>query len=106
MCDYRFTEKGDLKRHMKSVHLNSSTYLCEMCDYVRTRKDLLKSHRSSVHREGMLYQCEFCDHQAFTEDYLTKHKQSEHGVGGARYLCDRCVLVGSKKEDLNKHFKA
>ena len=67
LVEYVITKhRRNVKRHMKSVHLNSRTNLCDLCDYVGTRKDLLKSHRSSVHTERM-YQCESCDHQASIE---------------------------------------
>ena len=33
MCDFKFPEKGSLKRHIECVHENKRPHRCSICDY-------------------------------------------------------------------------
>ena len=49
MCDKRFTEKGNLKKHVDTVHLKIKEYICVKCDKWFTQKGSLKTHMKAVH---------------------------------------------------------
>ena len=51
-CNFRFTQPGDLNRHIKTVHtdiLNEQPYLCKHCDYRTSQSYNLKAHMTSKH---------------------------------------------------------
>ena len=50
-CDYKATQKGNLKTHQNSVH-GGITYKCKECDYQATKKGNFKKHEKSIH-EGL-----------------------------------------------------
>ena len=47
-CEYQANEKGNIKRHRRSVH-EGKTYSCRQCEYHATVKGSLERHRRSVH---------------------------------------------------------
>ena len=48
-CQTAFTEKGNLRKHIKSVH-RGDTYPCHKCDYKASRKCDLQSHIKMKHK--------------------------------------------------------
>ena len=69
-CGKPFAEKGDLRRHIQSVH-EGVKYACNQCD-----KQL--SDQSKLTRQGVKYACKQCDKQ-FAEQYsLNKHIKYVH----------------------------
>merc|ERR1719319_352586 len=71
LCDYKATQKGNLKRHVQSVHdvvksvHKGAEHNCELCDYKATQKSDLKRHN-----------CELCDYKATQKSDLKRHVQS------------------------------
>ena len=61
-CDYKATEKGHLRSHMKSIH-EGVKYPCGQCDYKATEKCSLLIHIKSKH-EGIKFPCDQCDYKA------------------------------------------
>ena len=51
LCDYTFSLKSNLKKHILSDHEGNNPFNCEVCDYRSSRKGDLKKHISSVHEE-------------------------------------------------------
>ena len=47
-CEYKATQKGNLKQHIESIHENI-TYPCDQCEYKSTWKGNLKKHIESIH---------------------------------------------------------
>ena len=52
-CNYKATQKGDLLRHVKSIH-EGVKYPCGQCDYKATQKKHLLRHIKSIH-EGVRF---------------------------------------------------
>ena len=75
-CDYKATEKSNLKTHIDSVH-NGVIYKCPLCDYQATRKGALKVHINSVHN-AIKYKCLQCDYQATRKGATKSHIYSVH----------------------------
>ena len=51
VCSRKFTEKCNLKLHLRTVH-GTESFQCGECSYVTKRKDSLKRHLSRVHGLG------------------------------------------------------
>ena len=47
-CNYQTKWKGDLKKHIDSIHDNV-THSCDYCDYKATQKGALQRHMQKVH---------------------------------------------------------
>ena len=54
-CDFKSQWKGNLKKHIDSIHGNVS-YTCDLCDYKTKRKRNIKRHKDSVHGD-VRYAC-------------------------------------------------
>ena len=63
-CGYKSKRKGDLKKHIDSVH-GEVRYSCDQCDYKATQKRSLKKHIDAVH-EGVW-------HKTKRKDNLKRH---------------------------------
>ena len=92
-CDQKFTNKQNMLRHKKEVHLISSKYLlftdpesfgfkCENCEQKFERKGSLKRHVSSVHVEikNQRFTCENCSKSFGRIDSLKRHNKSHHFI--------------------------
>ena len=44
-------KKGDMNRHIASVHDETKPYKCAICDYNCSLKSYMKKHVASVHEE-------------------------------------------------------
>jgi uncharacterized Zn-finger protein len=49
-CDKTFRRKGDLQRHVESVHRLSTPYVCPLCPRQFHRKDKANAHCKAVHK--------------------------------------------------------
>ena len=50
-CDYNFSHKCAMIRHIESVHERKKPFKCEICDYNCDRKATLRNHIISVHEK-------------------------------------------------------
>ena len=82
-CNYKATEKGSLRQHIKSIH-EGKQYPCVKCDYKATERGSLRQHIKSIH-EGERYPCKKCDYKATQKGSLRQHIKSIHE--GERYPC-------------------
>ena len=53
-CEYTTNDKSNLKRHIRSKHMEKDMK-CEECDFVTDRKGLLKKH---VNAKNTLKKCD------------------------------------------------
>ncbi|XP_013108712.2 zinc finger protein 91 isoform X1 [Stomoxys calcitrans] len=49
MCDKTFSQRKDCGRHIASIHLKESTFLCEYCPEYFNRKDKVRHHMKRMH---------------------------------------------------------
>ena len=54
-CGRRFTQKGNLKRHVMSVHKGDRPFACNQCDATFGTKRNLSRHISAVHKKEKLF---------------------------------------------------
>ncbi len=67
------------KRHTSSAKDKAYSCDVAGCDYKATQKGNLKTHKESVH-EGVTYPCDFagCDYKATQKGSLKRHKKAKH----------------------------
>ena len=76
-CEYKATQKRNLKIHIESIHDNV-TYSCDQCEYKVTRKENLKRHIENIHN-NITYSCDECTFKATRKHNLKIHNESIHG---------------------------
>ena len=75
-CEKSFSQKSDLSKHIKSVHLIVQ-YNCDQCEKSFSRKGVLKEHIKSVHG-NVRYNCDKCDKSFSSKGYLNHHFERVH----------------------------
>jgi uncharacterized Zn-finger protein len=60
-----FPQKGNLKRHIESVHEGKKPYKCKLYEESLSVKRHLKKHIESVHDGKKPLKCEFCKDSFF-----------------------------------------
>ena len=62
-CKYTAAQKGNLKRHIQSIHKKGATetFPCPDCDYTAKWKVSLQTHINSVHN-GATFPCQDCEY--------------------------------------------
>ena len=70
-CEYKASEKGSLKKHIKSIH-EGQKFPCPHCEYKAAAKRSLPAHIKSIH-EGQKFQCPHCELKATFRVNLQRH---------------------------------
>ena len=77
-CDASFGGKGDLDRHVSSVHEGKKPFKCNVCNASFTEKGSLNKHVSSVHEGKKPFKCSTCNASFEQKGTLKKHLTSMH----------------------------
>ena len=75
-CNKNFSEKSNLKRHIKSKH-EVTNLRCEKCEFKTDRIDFLKRHIESKHYQNKI-KCPECSVEFGRKDSMEKHKKIYH----------------------------
>ena len=75
-CSTNFSEKRNLKRHIKSKH-EVTNFRCQKCEFTTTRKDKLREHTFSKHY-GNKFKCPECSEEFSRNDSLARHMKTYH----------------------------
>ena len=102
-CLRRFTSRGGLDYHRKSVHEGHVVY-CPNCGKEFKQKGNLDRHIATVHFQVKAFPCTHCDKRFRRRDYLTTHIASVH-EGFKRFKCPTCGKGFSQRPNLNRHIK-
>ena len=74
-CQYKATEKGNLKKHIQSVH-EKVKYFCDLCN----------KHVKSFHKR-VKYSCDQCGKQFTQQGNLKTQIQSVHEKSSILVIC-------------------
>ena len=80
-CGKTFAQRGHLRTHVDTVHLDLRPYRCDLCDKAFGRKDNLRSHVYAVHTRGRRFCCPHCDARFGYGHHMTRHVRMKHGSG-------------------------
>jgi len=77
-CDKHYTDRGNLRRHIRSVH-QQVRHTCIQCSASFNDLSNLKRHKESQH-EGVRYACDHCDYKATERSSLMRHTERHHNI--------------------------
>lgn len=79
-CSKTFVERGNLNKHITSVHLKERNKICPEpgCGKSFSFRDGLERHIAHVHQNRRQYKCELCDKAFKQSNHLAKHMRSIH----------------------------
>ena len=72
-CDHSCSEKGNMKRHISSIHVKKKSVKCEICDYGFSQNCTLIKHFESVHKKYKPFECEICHKNFPVSSKLKQH---------------------------------
>ena len=105
LCPMKFSRKGPLKSHTRSMHDESRVlFPCTMCSRVTASSKVLAIHVSRSHPEGKkCYPCSICNNQLASLDSLHKHMELRH----AKYYhkCNYCSFISRAFQNAESHVK-
>lgn len=77
-CHRCFKERGNLNKHVLSVHEKKRTKVCHICGKSFAFRDGLMRHVSHVHQNERRHTCEICNRQFKQLSHLAKHQKTIH----------------------------
>ena len=77
-CDYCFTAKQSLQRHISEVHLKEKTFKCPTCDKSFGQYVNLQTHIKSQHLQIKDFKCTECDYCSSESGHLQTHIKVVH----------------------------
>ena len=92
-CEKVFREKGNLKKHISSVHDKLRKFQCHLCDSTFTDSTPLRIHLKR-HKADPIKQfnCDICDKSFKIEDELKVHVKHIHTERNVTYVGKNLVL--------------
>ena len=92
-------QKGNLKRHMSTVH-SAKNLQCEKCDFRTSSKtNLVKHAKTHINRQEK-EQCNICGKE-YSKGNLSKHIQVLHKE--QKFQCKMCTYKTGVEKDLKNH---
>lgn len=77
-CCQDFNDRGNLKRHIQTVHEKRRAFSCEKCGKGFTTNQNLRTHIQTIHLRRTPYNCSIC-YQTFTQlSGLNRHLEKIH----------------------------
>lgn len=77
-CGRAFKERGNLNKHILSVHEKQKLHQCERCNKRFSFRDGLLRHMNQVHGNERRFSCTICSQSFKQLTHLTKHVRCVH----------------------------
>ncbi|KAA8499643.1 MDS1 and EVI1 complex locus protein EVI1 [Porphyridium purpureum] len=77
-CGATFCRKGNMLRHVRTIHREIRKYGCESCDRKFSSKWHLGKHIRVVHEQMYEFRCAFCDRRFSTQYNCNHHMSTRH----------------------------
>jgi hypothetical protein len=106
-CNKRFSQKGNLTTHDKTVHLKLREHVCEVCGRAFGKNGNLQMHIRMRHDKVRSAPCFQCGKTYANDSALMKHVRRVHdGVIANPRPCPKCDYVADCPSHLRIHFTA
>ena len=74
-CDKTFTDRKNMKKHIKRIHEGLNLYVCNECNQGYSQKAHMQRHINSVHKNIKEYGCKKCPARYVRKEDLTRHEK-------------------------------
>ena len=102
-CGKILSSKLILERHIRRVHGNDKSHVCDECRKGFANKNDLKGHIDQSHSRKV---CDHCGKSLLNRFFLKKHLVFDHGIKKGAFICDFCPrTVFFVKTVYEKHVK-
>eukprot|EP00178_Gracilaria_changii_P016888 TRINITY_DN48386_c0_g1_i1.p1 TRINITY_DN48386_c0_g1~~TRINITY_DN48386_c0_g1_i1.p1 ORF type:complete len:655 (-),score=70.70 TRINITY_DN48386_c0_g1_i1:397-2361(-) len=101
-CSARFKMRGDLLRHIRTVHEGKKRYQCPRCPKAFGHSGHLNRHIQSVHLQQRRFKCEICGFQFFQASHLQSHMNHVHNPNKP-FQCTDCGVRVNSEVALRSH---
>ena len=102
-CPKDFVSKGQLTKHLKTVHQIIRNHKCMKCDKAFLRQKHLKEHILRLHESKRDFLCQECKSTFKTKGDLKMHFNVH--LNSRKYKCDLCVKTFRNLSTLKEHTK-
>ena len=105
-CGKRFRHKGNMQRHVNTIHKKCEEFSCHLCEYKTIHKHFLKNHVKRVHQRVKRFHCDQCDYKSYDSGNLERHCKMVHLQIKSRFSCEICDYKTFLAANLTRHVKA
>uniref|UniRef100_A0A0K8VQR2 Zinc finger protein weckle n=1 Tax=Bactrocera latifrons TaxID=174628 RepID=A0A0K8VQR2_BACLA len=98
-CDRKFPTKTIVAKHIKYVHMNERSFICEECGEAVRSEGQLKQHMLT-HTDYAPFECEVCKRGFKNQGRLKKHMKIHNPN---KHICAECGLQLNSKATFNRH---
>ena len=105
-CGKKFRHKGNMQRHVNTIHRKCEEFSCHLCDYKTIHKHFLNNHVKRVHQRVKRFHCDQCDYKSYDSANLERHCKMVHLQIKSRFACELCDYKTFLAANLNRHVKA
>ena len=98
LCDEKFRNSSDLKRHLKTHSFKQAKFKCLDCEFVGENQVTMAVHIGKSHTE--IFECGLCDFESKTLENLETHLFTCEN-----YICTSCQASETSISNIKKHIE-
>lgn len=103
-CGARFKMRGDLQRHVRTVHEGKKQHVCPTCNRTFGHSGHLNRHIESMHLNRRKHECKLCGDRFYQASHLQSHISHVHDRKKP-FECHICALRLATESGLRNHLR-
>ncbi|CAH1783632.1 unnamed protein product [Owenia fusiformis] len=101
-CQKMFSQRGNLEKHIRAVHLGARPFECDICGKAFGYKHAMIKHKV-CHTNEKPFSCEECGRSFRRLDTLVQHRQTHLDDKDKKYTCPVCSRKFTQIGGLTQH---